>query len=116
MVINSDTSSITIAPFVTLPIPAISMQLVVIHKATKKTDTLTITPTIDASRATFSIASLPNVSSVANNKDELIIRVLASDVLYYESSAYWIVGTTDINTIWKEFTTTDNQSKDWITI
>ena len=116
MVINSDTSSITIAPFVVFPLPASEMQVLVIHKATKQTDTLAITPTIDSSRATFSISSLPNVSAVAQNKDELIIRVLASDVLYYESSAYWIVGSTDINTVWKQFTTTENQTKDWITI
>ena len=116
MVINQTTTSIVIVPFVVLPSVPTAMTLEVMHKETKVKVTSTITPTYNNSEATFSLPSLTAISNVANQGDELIVEISLSGVRYYQALAYWIVGAYDMYHSWKSWTTTPNQSNQFITL
>lgn len=114
MVINNSSTSITFHPLIAFDGLAVNLEIE--HKATKTLVTATVTPTIVGTKVTLTLPSLATINSVANNMDELNIRVLQSNKIYYEYLAYWIVGSLDEYRTWKVWSTTTANSKNWITL
>jgi len=67
------------------------------HKPTKTMVTATSTPSKLYSFYTMNLPSLTAINAVANNTDEILIRVFNTNNLVWEYLGYWIVGTTNIN-------------------
>jgi hypothetical protein len=59
---------------------------------------------------------LTPINLVANNTDEILIRVFNANNLVWEYLGYWIVGTTNINNTWKQWDATAPVSPQWITL
>jgi hypothetical protein len=115
MVLNNSTTSISFRPLVSFD--GTSVNLYIEHKPTKTTvSSLSVVPTITGTKVSIVVPSLSTINAVANNLDELNIRVIKNNVLLYEYMAYWITGTYDEYKQWKTWTTTSNNSKSWITL
>jgi hypothetical protein len=92
------------------------MTIEVTHKETKVKVTSTVTPTYNGSKATFTLPSLAAILAVANQGDELVVEVAISGVRYFQTLAYWIVGSYDMYHSWKSWNTTPNQTNQFITL
>ena len=86
------------------------------HKPTKTMVTATSTPSKLYSFYTMNLPSLTAINAVAQNTDEILIRVFNANNLVWEYLGYWIVGTTNINNTWKQWDTTAPVSPNWITL
>jgi arginyl-tRNA--protein-N-Asp/Glu arginylyltransferase len=86
------------------------------HKPTKTMVTATSTPSKLYSFYTMNLPSLTAINLVANNTDEILIRVFNANNLVWEYLGYWIVGTTNINNTWKQWDATAPVSPQWITL
>ena len=116
MVINQITTSITVVPFVAMPSTPTPMVVEVMHKQTKVSVTGTITPTYSNSRATLNLPSLVNIQNVSDQGDELVVSVTLNGVLYFRCMAYWIFGSYNPYTEWKDWDTTATQTNQFITL
>jgi hypothetical protein len=114
MVINSSSTSISFHPLIAFD--GLPVTLEIEHKATKTLVTATVTPTIVGTKVTLTLPSLATINAVANQLDELNIRVIQSSKMYFEYLAYWIVGSIDEYRQWKSWSTTNTNSKNWITL
>jgi len=86
------------------------------HKPTKTMVTATSTPSKLYSFYTMNLPVLTPINLVANNTDEILIRVFNANNLVWEYLGYWIVGTTNINNTWKQWDATTPVSPQWITL
>jgi ABC-type Fe3+-siderophore transport system permease subunit len=114
MVINNTSTSISFHPLIAFNGASVTLEIE--HKATKTLITSTVTPTIVGTKVTLTLPSLTTINAVANQLDELNIRVIQSSVMQFEYMAYWIVGSIDQYRQWKSWSTTQTNSKNWITL
>lgn len=114
MVIGSDTIAISFFPFVTLTEDVIVQ---VWHKNTKVMVSGNDTPTITGTLATITLPNLTNISNVANDLDQILVRVLSEENnLLWEYFCTWSNSSTNINNTFKTFNTTGAESPEWLTL
>lgn len=90
------------------------VNLIVEHKATKTKMTLLQTPTISGTKV---ILLLPVLSTLnIKEKDELLFRVIQNNILLFEYLGYYINGSLSEYREWKQWDTTTNNSKEWVTL
>ena len=115
MVINNSTTSISFRPLIYFD--GNPVNLYIEHKPTKTTITsLNVVPSINGTLVTISVPSLASINSVANQLDELNVRVIRNNVMLFEYLAYWVSGSLNQYKQWKSWTTTADNSKNWITM
>ena len=108
-------STLTIYPYVTFPSGNVNLQI--IHKATKTTISTNVAYTSINSEATMTLPSLTPITVKAKNLDEIVVRVYnLTGAILYEYMYIWVVTTPNILASQKAFLTTDNNSKEWLTI
>lgn len=112
MVINNLTTSISFRPLIAFD--GLNVTLTVEHKATKTRVSRTQLPAITGTLVTL---LLPNLSTLnIKEKDELLFRVIQDDILLFEYIGYYIDGSIDEYRQWKAWNTTNNNSKQWVTL
>lgn len=91
-----------------------SVILIVEHKATKTRMSITQVPAIVGTEVTL---ILPDLSTLnIKEKDELLFRVIQDDILLFEYIGYYIDGSIDEYRQWKSWSTTANNSREWMTL
>ena len=115
MYIMPASTSISIYPAIAFP--NASVTIIVIHKPTKEQVSLTTSYSDYGSGITISLPNLTPISSIANNLDELAIRIFdAGNHLLYEMVYRWVTNSPDILLSRKAWTKTANNQKEWLTI
>jgi hypothetical protein len=108
-------STLTIYPYITFPSGNVNLQI--IHKETKTTISTNVAYTSTGSNATMTLPSLTPITVKANNLDEIVIRVYnLTGAMLYEYMYIWIITTPNILASQKTFITTNNNTKEWLTI
>lgn len=114
MVINNATSTISFWSVISYNQDGVTLSI--LHKGTKTEVLATgLIPTIVGTKVTLSLPSLATINAVAQEKDELNVRVYKDGVLLFEYLAYWVTST-EIYKNWKHWDTTTNNSKKWVTL
>ena len=116
MRINASTSSVSFYPFIEFT-GVTTATIEVYHKPTKTKVQATNAVTLTNSKVTINTPSLAPITSVAQNLDEILIRVTnGSGNLIWEYLGYWVTGTTDLYRDWKSWDSTASTTKEWITL
>jgi hypothetical protein len=115
MYITPTDTTLTIYPAIAFP--NATMTIVIVHKLTKNQVSLTQAYTDSGSGVTMTLPSMSQISTIANNLDELAVRVFdSSNRLYYEMVYRWVTNSPDILLNRKSWTKTNNNQKEWMTI
>lgn len=112
MVINNLSTSISFRPLISFD--GLAVVLTVEHKATKTKVSITQLPIISGTQVTL---TLPDLSTLnIKEKDELLFRVIQDDILLFEYIGYFIDGDISEYRQWKNWNTTVNNSREWMTL
>lgn len=115
MYIQPTDTDIKIYPLIAFPNS--QMNLVVIHKPTKIQVNLLQSYSSSDSSVTLTLPNMASIQAVANNLDELVVRVFnPTNTLYYEGLYRWVTDSPNILLNRKAWTKTANNQKEWLTI
>ena len=115
MVINNTTTQISFFPLISFEgINSVSVEI--LHKNTRTKITATKTPTKVGTKVTLTLPALTTINAVANNLDVILFRVFNGQVLIWEYLATWSNESTNNYNVFKSFTSTANQTPEFITL
>jgi hypothetical protein len=93
-----------------------SVSVEILHKNTRTKITATESPIKVGTKVSLNLPSLTTINAVAKNLDVILFRVFDGDVLLWEYLATWSNESTNNYNIFKSFTTTTNQTPEFITL
>lgn len=115
MYIQPSDTEIELYPLIVFP--NTQMNLVIIHKPTKKQVNLLQSWASADSGVTLTLPDMATIQAVAKNLDEIVVRVFnPSNTLYYEGLYRWVTDSPNILLNRKAWTKTSNNQKEWLTI
>lgn len=115
MVIDENTATIDIYPFIDFTNIA-NVNIEVWHKDTKTKVTGTSAVTKVASKVTITLPALTAIAAVANNYDQVQLRLLDGTALVWDYLLTWSNESIDINKEFKEWTEPAPGSPEWTTL
>ena len=118
MVINNATTSIAFFPFISFDdvTQGDMVDVQVWHKNTKTMVEAESGITSVGSKVSVTLPSLTDIAVVAQDLDTILIRIKYEGKLMWEYVATWSTESTNINNTFKTWTTTADESPEWITI
>jgi len=114
MVINNSSTNVSIYPLI--PFNGNDVEIYVTHKQTRIQVTDIVSVTVVGQNVVVPLPSLTSIADVAEDMDEIVIRITQTDQLLYEYVGYWITGSVSQYRNWKTWDTTDENNHDWVTI
>jgi hypothetical protein len=93
-----------------------SVSVEILHKNTRTKITATESPIKVGTKVSLTLPALTTINAVANNLDVILFRVFNGQVLIWEYLATWSNESTNNYNVFKSFTSTANQTPEFITL